>query len=48
VVPILRQFRIQHERRKVLHFNVTANPTAIWVIQQMREAFPLRQALAIC
>ncbi len=27
-------------RRRVLHFNVTANPTAHWVIQQLREAFP--------
>lgn len=31
---------IQHDRRKVLHVNVTAHPTAAWVIQQFREAFP--------
>ena len=33
-------FVIEHGRRKILHFNVTANPTANWVIQQLREAFP--------
>ena len=34
---------IQHDRRKVLHLNVTANPTATWVIQQAREAFPFER-----
>jgi len=29
---------IEHDRRKVLHVNVTAHPTAAWVSQQMREA----------
>ena len=33
-------FVIEHGRRRVLHFNVTFNPTAAWVIQQLREAFP--------
>ena len=33
-------FLIDHGRRKILHFNVTAHPTAEWVIQQLREAFP--------
>ena len=33
-------FVIDHERRRVFHFNVTTNPTAEWVIQQLREAFP--------
>jgi hypothetical protein len=23
-----------------VHFNVTPNPTSVWVIQQLREAFP--------
>jgi transposase InsO family protein len=27
-------------RRRIIHFNVTTNPTAQWVIQQLREAFP--------
>ena len=29
-----------HQRRKVIHFNVTENPTAQWAAQQMVEAFP--------
>ena len=33
-------FVIAHGRRKVLHCNVTRHPTAEWVIQQLREAFP--------
>jgi putative transposase len=33
-------FVIEHERRKILHFNVTENPTSSWIVQQLREAFP--------
>jgi putative transposase len=33
-------FVIDHGRRRIIHFNVTTNPTAQWVIQQLREAFP--------
>ncbi len=31
---------LRHHRRTVVHFNVTANPTAQWTAQQMIEAFP--------
>jgi hypothetical protein len=33
-------FVIRHGRRRILHFNVTRNPTAEWTLQQLREAFP--------
>ena len=33
-------FTIDHGRRPIIHFNVTTNPTAQWVIQQLRESFP--------
>ena len=29
-----------HDRRRVVHFNVTEHPTAAWTAQQMAEAFP--------
>ena len=31
---------LRHHRRMVVHFNVTANPTAQWTAQQVVEAFP--------
>jgi len=46
VVPTVRfrllyvWFAIDHGRRRILHFNVTENPSARWVIQQLREIFP--------
>ena len=46
VVPTVRfrllyvWFAIDHGRRRILHFNATENPTARWVIQQLRETFP--------
>jgi len=33
-------FVIEHGTRRILHVNVTANPTAAWFAQQLREAFP--------
>src|SRR5215470_9594888 len=33
-------FVIEHERRRILHFNVTQHPSADWVVQQLRETFP--------
>ena len=34
-------FVIELVRRHILHFNVTLHPTGDWVLQQLREAFPL-------
>jgi putative transposase len=33
---------LAHDRRRILHFHVTAHPNADWVVQQLREVFPLR------
>lgn len=37
-------FVISHDRRRVLHFNVTRHPSSIWIVQQLREAFPDQSA----
>jgi putative transposase len=37
-------FVISHDRRRILHFNVTKHPTSSWIIQQLREAFPFESA----
>jgi len=31
---------LRHDRRRVVHFNVTPHPTARWAAQQIVEAFP--------
>jgi transposase InsO family protein len=31
---------MSHDRRRILHFNVTTSPSARWTAQQVREAFP--------
>ena len=31
---------LRHSDRKILHFNITRNPSAIWTAQQIIEAFP--------
>jgi transposase InsO family protein len=33
-------FVISHDRRRILHVNVSKHPTSGWIIQQLREAFP--------
>jgi putative transposase len=37
-------FVIAHDRRRILHCNVTRHPTSAWVVQQLREAFPFDAA----
>ena len=37
-------FVIAHDRRRILHHNVTRHPTAAWIVQQLREAFPYQPA----
>ncbi len=50
VVPTVR-FRLlycfvilRHDRRRVVHFNATAHPTARWTGQQIVEAFPYEES----
>jgi transposase InsO family protein len=31
---------IEHQTRRIVHCNLTSNPTAAWTLQQLREAIP--------
>jgi putative transposase len=37
-------FIIRHDRRQIVHCNVTRHPTSTWIVQQLREAFPYQSA----
>jgi putative transposase len=37
-------FVISHDRRRILHFNVTKHPISSWIVQELREAFPFGSA----
>jgi putative transposase len=37
-------FISSHDRRRIIHFNVTRHPTGSWIVQQLREAFPYQSA----
>ena len=35
---------LRHDRRRIVHFNVTMHPTATWTVQQIINAFPFDEA----
>jgi putative transposase len=35
---------ISHDRRQILHVNVTKYSTRLWIVQQLRESFPFKSA----
>jgi hypothetical protein len=39
---------LSHDRRHIVHFNVTAHPSAQWTAQQLVEAFPFDSAPRVC
>ena len=40
--------RSRRDRRRILHCNVTKHPTSLWIVQQLREAFPFDSARRFC
>jgi transposase InsO family protein len=41
-------FIIGHHRRRILYFNVTFHPTALWVYHQLQEAFSSVEEITKC
>src|SRR6516225_4900860 len=37
-------FVISHDRRRIVHCNVTRHPTSLWIVQQLQEVFPFDSA----
>ena len=37
-------FVMAHDRCHILHSNITRHPTSLWIVQQLREAFPYQSA----
>ena len=35
---------MSHDRRRIVHFNITASPSTLWTAQQVVEAFPYEAA----
>lgn len=35
---------LRHNQRRIVHFNITTNPTVQWTVQQIKEAFPYDQS----
>ena len=40
MLPPVISVLLAHERRRIVHFNITEHPTAQWTAQQIVEAFP--------
>ena len=41
-------FIIDHHRRRIIHFNVTFHPTALWVCHQLQKAFSSAEEITGC
>jgi hypothetical protein len=35
---------LRHDQRRIVHFNITTNPTSQWTAQQIKEASPYDQS----